>query len=335
MTLIEDIRRPVSDSFLVFQRKLEEMMRTDNPLLHEVFNLIQARRGKQLRPLIVLLSAELCHGVTDKTTSVAAALEMMHTASLVHDDVVDASPMRRGLPSVQTQWNNKIAVLVGDYILSRVIDSIANLRSLPILNIISEMSSELTSGELLQLHYNDSLWIDENRYFDIIRQKTASLFSACSEAGAVSSGGSLKQVSALKRFGLEFGYCFQMQDDLLDYSDSEEVGKPTMSDIQDGKVTLPLIAAHKRATANDKKEIDLLIRILISEKDELKERQLFELENELKTFVLRYDGIGYTQQQMRKHYNIASETLDDTFKHESAARTALHKLLDYTMYRNY
>lgn len=335
MTLIEDIRRPVSESFIEFQRKLEEMMHTDHPLLHEVFNLIQARRGKQLRPLMVLLSAELCHGVTDKSTSVAAALEMMHTASLVHDDVVDASAMRRGLPSVRSQWNNKVAVLVGDYILSRVMECVANLRNLPILNIIADMSSSLASGELLQLHYNDAIWINEERYMNIIHQKTASLFSACSEAGAVSSGGSQKQVSALKRFGLEFGYCFQMQDDLLDYGDSEEVGKPTMSDIRDGKATLPLIIALSRATADEKNKIRMLVEQLIEEKDSLSERQLFEIENELKSFVLRYDGIGYTQQQMRKHYKAASNILDETFKHESGARTSLHKLLDYTMYRTF
>ncbi len=319
MTSIDEIRRPVAEEFQLFQRAFEEVLKTDNALLSDVLSLILARRGKQLRPLLVLLSAKLCHGVTDKTIDTAVALELLHTATLIHDDVVDGSNMRRGLPSVNAHWNNKIAVLVGDYMLSKVVKLLAEVRNVKILSIVSEMGRALSDGELLQLHSRDDMWISEKDYFRIIEHKTARLFAACTEAGSVSSGASVRQQTALSCFGEELGICFQMQDDILDYSDSEELGKPTMGDIRDGKVTLPLIIALQRASKSETARIIQLTQKNID----------FAIENEIKSFVLRYDGIR--QQRMREHQQIALGALEAF--HPNNITDALGMLLTYATNR--
>lgn len=247
MTSPQDIRKVIQSEFRLYEEAFAQSLQTDNRFLAEVLDYIHSKRGKQLRPIMVLLSAALCRGVTDKTLQTAVALELMHTASLIHDDVVDNSPMRRGSESVHAQWTNKIAVLVGDYILTRVIHILAELRNTTILNIVSNMGAALTSGELLQLHSGQSMWISEEQYNKVIEQKTACLFAACSEAGAASTGATMRQMTAMKQFGLHLGMCFQLKDDVLDYSDIEDIGKPTMNDIRDGKATLPLLISLQRA----------------------------------------------------------------------------------------
>ena len=321
MTNIADIRRPIEEEFRLFEKEFERALETKNPLLKEVLSLILARRGKQLRPTLVLLSAKLCHGINDKTIQSAVALELLHTASLMHDDVVDGSDLRRGLPSVNARWNNKIAVLTGDYMLSKVIEILAALRNVKILSIVSEMGKSLSEGELLQLHTQDDIWISERDYFSIIDKKTARLFAACCETGAASSGASMKQETALSCFGEELGICFQMQDDILDYSDSEELGKPTMGDIRDGKVTLPLLIALNRAPKDEAKHIISLTQHEMS----------FSVENEIKSFVLRYDGIRYSQQRMREHQQAALSALS-SFR-PCPATEALTLLLNHTVNR--
>ena len=321
MTNIADIRRPIEEEFRLFEKEFERALLTKNPLLKEVLSLVLARRGKQLRPTLVLLSAKLCHGVNDKTIQAAVALELLHTASLMHDDVVDGSDLRRGLPSVNARWNNKIAVLTGDYMLSKVIEILATLRNVKILGIVSEMGKSLSEGELLQLHTKDDMWISERDYFNIIDKKTARLFAACCEAGAVSSGASMKQETALSCFGEELGICFQMQDDILDYSDSEELGKPTMGDIRDGKVTLPLLIALNRAPKAEAQHIISLTQHDIN----------FNIENEIKSFVLRNDGIRYAQQRMREHQQTALSALS-SFR-ACPATEALALLLNHTVNR--
>lgn len=321
MIRLEDIRRPVADEFRQFEREFECALATDNPLLKEVLSVILARRGKQLRPLLVLLSAGLCHGINEKTIQTAVALELMHTASLIHDDVVDGSDTRRGLPSVNARWNNKIAVLAGDYLLSRVVAILAELRNVRILGIVSDMGKALSEGELLELHNREDMWITEKEYFRIIERKTACLFAACMQAGAVSSGASMRQETALTCFGEELGMCFQMQDDILDYSDSEELGKPTMGDIRDGKVTLPLLISLKRAS---KQEAQHIISLTQRDMD-------FAIENEIKSFVLRYDGIRYAQQRMREHRDAALAALS-VFRNNRITE-AMQQLLEHSVNR--
>jgi len=321
MTTIEQIRQPVAEEFRLFERSFEQALQTDNTLLKEVLSVVLARRGKQLRPLLVLLSAKLCHGINEKTIQTAVALELLHTASLIHDDVVDGSDTRRGLPSVNARWNNKIAVLVGDYLLAKVINILSEIRNVKILNIVSDMGRALSEGELLQLHSKDDMWITEKDYFRIIEHKTARLFAACCEAGAASSGATMKQETALSCFGEELGICFQMQDDILDYSDSEELGKPTMGDIRDGKVTLPLLISLNRAPKQEAQRI-----IALTQQD-------FSLktENDIKSFVLRYDGIRYAQQRMREHQQTALSAL--TAFRENLTTNALTLLLEHTVNR--
>ena len=298
MTSPQDIRKVIQSEFRLYEEAFAQSLQTDNRFLAEVLDYIHSKRGKQLRPIMVLLSAALCRGVTDKTLQTAVSLELMHTASLIHDDVVDNSPIRRGSESVHAQWTNKIAVLVGDYILTRVIHILAELRNTTILNIVSNMGAALTSGELLQLHSGQSMWISEEQYNKVIEQKTACLFAACSEAGAASTGATMRQMTAMKQFGLHLGMCFQLKDDVLDYSDIEDIGKPTMNDIRDGKATLPLLISLQRAPKEEAEHIREIAEALALKSPHI---DPFEVEQEIKSFVLRYEGIRYAHQEMEKH----------------------------------
>lgn len=323
MDEIEQIVRPVAVEFRLFEQQFEQALITDNPLLKEVLGYATAHTGKRLRPLLILLSAQVCHGVSDKSIQAAVAIELLHTASLIHDDVVDNSPLRRGMDSVQAHWSNKLAVLTGDYMLSKSLDLMGSLRNSQMLSIVTELGQTLASGEILQLHRKANMWITESEYFRIIERKTAALFAACGSLGAVSSGATMKQLSALTAFGQNLGICFQLKDDALDYSDSEELGKPTMNDIRDGKATLPLLISLQRASRFEAQEMR---ELATSELD-------FEKENEIKSFVLRYDGIGYTYRQMDEHYQLALQALSAF--HPSRARESLERLLAYAVQRQY
>lgn len=330
MTTLTDIRRPIDEDFRHFEACFSEYLSSDNPVLKEVFDYLHEQRGKQLRPVLVLLSAKLCKGVTHKTNETAVALEMLHTASLIHDDVVDDSPMRRGMPSVHARWSNKVAVLVGDYMLAKVIEIITNLRHTRIMAIIGEMSQALTSGELLQLHRNSTMWISEEQYFRIIEQKTACLFAACTESGAESSGATYKQASALREFGRCLGICFQLKDDVLDYSDTDEIGKPTMHDIRDGKATLPLLISLNRAPKEEGEHIRQLATDLAGNAQYL---NIHEAEEEIKAFVMRYDGVRYAYRRMQEYKEKALKALQ-TFR-DSDAKQSMIVLLDYAINRLY
>lgn len=321
LDITQEIKAPIAQDFQLFEEAFAAALEPgDNPLLQQVLHYVMEKRGKQLRPILVLLAAQLCHGTNEKSIQTAVALELMHTASLIHDDVVDDSPMRRGSASVHARWNNKVAVLVGDFLLAKVIEITANLRNLKILNVVADMGHTLSSGELLQLHADQSPWITEENYYRVIEQKTASLFAACTEAGAASSGGTMHQQTALRNFGKELGIIFQIKDDVLDYSELE-IGKPTLADIRDGKATLPLIIALQRAP---KSEAEAIRNIASSEDIDVEA---------IYSFVLKYDGIGYACKRMEHHKQKALEALEAF--HPSPARTALVRLLQYTIVRNY
>lgn len=323
-----DIRKTIQSEFRQYEEAFAQSLQSDNALLRQVLDYIHSKRGKQLRPILVLLSAALCRGVTEKTIQTAVALELMHTASLIHDDVVDDSPMRRGGEAVHALWNNKIAVLVGDYILTRVMAILAELRNVSILNIVSDMGASLTSGELLQLHSGQSMWISEKQYYQVIEQKTACLFAACSEAGAASTGGTQRQMTAMKQFGTHLGMCFQLKDDVLDFSDTEDIGKPTMNDIRDGKATLPLLISLQRASKEEAAHIRELAEALANKAPHL---DIFEAEQDIKSFVLRYDGIRYAHQQMQQHRKKALAALS-VFPNNKY-KESLITLLDYAINR--
>ena len=328
MITIDDIKWPVREAFEQYEQAFAEAMRSENVHLNEVLDYIHAKAGKQLRPLIVLLAAQICRGVTDKTIKTAVALELLHNASLVHDDVVDSSAMRRGAKSVQAKWSNKVAVLVGDYMLARVINAITEIHNSQILNIVAGLGMALSSGELLQLHANQSMWISEEQYFKIITQKTAQLFAACAEAGAESSAATMRQTTALREFGKHLGICFQLKDDIFDYSDAEEIGKPTMSDIRDGKCTLPLLISLKRAPKEEAEHIKQLAEDLCQDLIDP-----VDAEQEIKSFVLRYDGVRYAAARMAEHKKSAIEALS-VFR-DSSTKNSLLSLLDYAVNRDH
>ena len=255
MASLTEIRQPIENGWKQYERLMESSLRAENKLQQEVLRYVGSRRGKQLRPLLVLLAAQICNPMTDKTFRSAVALELLHTASLIHDDVVDSSDTRRGVAAVHTKWTNKVAVLIGDYMLAKVIGLTAEVRNIRILEIVANLGKSLSSGEMVQLHVGQSMWIDEAQYYQVIDQKTAQLFQACAEAGAESAGCTQRQRAALREYGRLLGLCFQIKDDIFDYSDLEEIGKPTMSDLMDGKVTLPLIEALRRAPKEEAEEI--------------------------------------------------------------------------------
>lgn len=323
-----DFRSPIQTEFLHFEQVFGAALSSDNHLIDNVLDYIHTKRGKQLRPILVLLSAAICKGVTEKSINTAVALELLHTASLVHDDVVDASPMRRGTKSIHEQWSNKIAILVGDYMLARVIGLLSEIRNTSILSIVSEVGAALSSGELIQLHDGESMWISEEQYLSIIKHKTAHLFAACCEAGAVSSGATPKQSAALKNFGMYLGLCFQIKDDIFDYSDIEDLGKPTMNDLQDGKATLPIIVSLQRASKEEVVRIKELAEGLASK---LPHINRFEAEQEIRSFVLRYNGIHYAYKLMDKYRKKALEALA-TFP-DNKYKESLKALLDYSIQR--
>ena len=333
MDITTYIRQTIAEEFRQYETLYEQSMRSENVLLDQVLRYISAKRGKQLRPTLVLLSAKLCREVSDKSIRTAVALEMLHNASLVHDDVVDGSTMRHGVASVHERWSNKVAVLVGDWMLAKMISMIGEVRNAQILSIVSEMARALSSGELIQLHANGSMWIAEEQYFDIIGKKTAELFAACTEAGAVSAGASYRQQTAMRTYGYELGLIFQLKDDVLDYSDSEELGKPTMGDIRDGKATLPLLIALQRAPKDEAAHIREMAEELSSQQRSLSAQTQSEIEQEIKNFVMRYDGVRYAYQLMRTHRNKAEDALK--VFHDSDTKQALLALLDYIISRLY
>lgn len=329
MASLTDIRRPIENEWKQYERLMEQSLRADNKLQQEVLRYVGARRGKQLRPLLTLLSAKICNGVTDKTLRSAVALELLHTASLVHDDVVDSSDTRRGVAAVHVKWTNKVAVLIGDYMLAKVIGLVAEVRNIRILEIVSNLGKSLSSGEMVQLHVGQSMWIDEERYFQIIAQKTAHLFQACAEAGAESAGCTARQRTALSEYGRLLGLCFQIKDDIFDYSDLEEIGKPTMSDLRDGKVTLPLIEALRRAPQEEAESIKVSGEQLAAHGCSPEEEA--RVLEEIKSFVLRFKGEEYAVQQMLQFKQQAIEALQ-VFR-EGETKTSLLMLLDYAINR--
>jgi octaprenyl-diphosphate synthase len=325
---MDKFRSVIQTEFRQFEETFAAILKSDNPLLNDVLDYIYAKRGKQLRPILVLLSAGLCRGITSKTIQSAVSLELMHTASLMHDDVVDDTPMRRGAKATHEIWSNKIAILVGDFILAKAIELLSAVRNTSILGIVSEMCASLTSGELLQLHAGESMWISEEQYLQVIKHKTAHLFSACSEAGAVSAGATNRQQTAMRQFGMYLGLCFQLKDDVFDYSDIEDLGKPTMNDLRDGKATIPIIKSLQRAPKEEAEHIKELAKALANKSPHI---DSFEAEQEIRSFVLRYDGIRYAYQLMDKYRKKAVDAL--SIFPENKYKESLISLLDYAIQR--
>ena len=301
MNFIENIKQPIIHEMQLFAKTFAEALKTDNPMLESVNEYVLQKSGKQLRPMLALLSAKLCGEVNEATVVSALSLELLHTASLIHDDVVDDTLERRGKPSINARWTNKIAILSGDYILSKALVYATKTNDLAILKSIANIGMQLSDGELLQLVNSQISKTSEANYFTIIRKKTALLFSTCTEVGALSVKANKESLAHLRSFGEYLGICFQIKDDIFDYFEDIQIGKPTGNDIRDGKVTLPLIYALLNTTGAEREHV----LTLIDNKD-------FTPENihTITQFAHANGGVDYALSQMDVYKNKAIEELN-------------------------
>lgn len=318
---LDIIKAPVAREMEDFEQKFRSSMKTRVLLLDKIMTYIVKRKGKQIRPMFVFLSAGACGIINESTYRGASLIELVHTASLVHDDVVDNSNYRRGFFSVNALWKNKIAVLVGDFLLTRGLFLAMEHRDYELLSICTEAVKEMSEGELLQMEKARQLDIKEEIYYEIIRQKTASLIASCCAVGASSSGAPVEIVTKMKEFGQHVGMAFQIKDDLFDYGD-EEIGKPLGIDIKEKKMTLPLIYALSKSSWLEKRRIINIIRN--KSEDSAKVKEVIE-------FVKKSGGIEYAKEVMQQYYQKAISILDEI--PDSNYKTSLADLVRFTIDR--
>ncbi len=322
MVEVKDIKASVAQEMAEFEVRFKKAMKSKTPLLDRITHYIIRRKGKQMRPMFVFLSAKACGTITDATYTAASLIELLHTATLVHDDVVDDANLRRGFFSVNALWKNKIAVLVGDFLLSRGLLMSVENGEFELLKIVSTAVREMSEGELMQMEKARKLDIDESVYFEIIRQKTASLIAACCMSGAHSVGASDEQAQNMHRFGEKVGIAFQLKDDLFDYNLDGDIGKPTGIDIKEKKMTLPLIHALSKADSKDRR---WLIKTVKHHNTDPKKV------NRVIDFVAESGGMEYARQKMYAYKTEALEILHNF--EETEARNALESLVNYTIER--
>jgi octaprenyl-diphosphate synthase len=321
MQKVEDIMAPIQSELVAFESYFKDSMKSDVALLDKVTQYIVKRKGKQMRPMFVFLTAKMLGEINQVTYDATALVELLHTATLVHDDVVDDANERRGFFSVNALWKNKIAVLVGDYMLSRILLLSIEKQNLELLEVVARAVREMSEGELLQIEKARDLNIDEEIYFEVIRKKTASLISTCCEAGAISVHAN-EHKEKMRKFGELIGLAFQIKDDIFDYGSGEHIGKPTGIDIREQKMTLPLIYVMNHSSPEIRKE---LLYIMKNEYDVLaKIKRVIQI-------VIEYGGIQYATQKMQSIAHEALEILDDF--PDNDAKNALIGLVHYTMNR--
>ena len=322
LTVTEDIKRPIAKEMIEFESKFRDSMKSSVPLLDKITHYIIKRKGKQMRPMFVFLSAKIIGDIKESTFRAASLIELLHTATLVHDDVVDDASLRRGFFSLNALWKNKIAVLVGDYLLSQGLLLATQHKEFKLLEIVSGAVKQMSEGELLQIEKTRALNMSEDVYFEIIKAKTATLISACCAAGASSAGASDEVIEKMSAFGEKVGIAFQIKDDLFDYGFGENIGKPTGIDIKEKKTTLPLIYALNQVGYLKKRHIVNLVKN--HNEDKKKVEEVIE-------FVKGSGGIAYAHNRMLEITQEAKELLNQLPDNE--ARQSLHKLVDYTIQR--
>ncbi len=324
--IYNSVRNCISEELKDFERLFEDVLHTRVPLADSVIRYSLERNGKQLRPIMTLLAAKMLGEVNQVTTYGAVALELLHNATLMHDDVIDQSPARRGCDTINKIWDNRVAVLMGDFFLSKCLYCSNATGSLQISLVLSDMVKMLVEGELEQISNVRSHLLSEDAYFSVIRGKTASLFAACMKIGALSVDASEADKERLAKVGELMGVVFQIRDDIFDYYPStKEVGKPTGHDIMEGKITLPLLYALQHAPADETTRM----RAIIEQAQELTESQVAQLVD----FAKSIGGIEYAQAKM-KNLSYEAKRLLSTFP-ESEAREALICLIGYFSDRNY
>jgi octaprenyl-diphosphate synthase len=319
---VDQIKAPVAKEMEEFEVKFKASMKSTVPLLDKITRYIVKRKGKQLRPMFVFLSAKVCGEMNESTYRAASLIELLHTATLVHDDVVDDSNERRGFFSVNALWKNKIAVLVGDFLLSRGLLLSVDNKDFHLLGLVSNAVREMSEGELLQIEKARKLDIDEAVYYEIIRKKTASLIASCCACGAASVTTDPGTIEKMQSFGEAVGIAFQIKDDLFDYGDGSNIGKPTGIDIKEKKMTLPLIYALNKAGYFEKRRIINIVKN--NNNDPKKVAEVIE-------FVIESGGIQYAETQMNAYKDKALAILEGF--NDSPSRTSLAGLVKYTTER--
>lgn len=314
---LKQIQKPIFNEMNGFRSMLRSSISSDNILIDKVVNYILKRKGKQIRPLFVFLSAGLSGTISNSTYRAAILIEILHTATLIHDDVVDESNYRRGFFSVNALWKSKYSVLIGDYLLSKGLELSVNNNDFKFLGILSEAVKNMSEGEITQLKKSKTLNINEKDYFKIINQKTASLFSSCCEMGSLSSGANKKNVLLMREFGSLVGQAFQIRDDLFGYL-SHDIGKPSLNDFKQRKMTLPLIYAFSKSNSFEKREI-------------LKNIKDFKSVKKIISFVKEKNGIVYSENKMNAMI-IKSKKILNSFP-DSLYKESINNLLDYTINR--
>lgn len=321
MSGLNEIRKPIAADLDAFEEKFRASMRSSVPLLDRITHYIVKRKGKQIRPMFVFFSASLCGQITEATHRGAALVELLHTATLVHDDVVDNSYERRGFFSINALWKNKIAVLVGDFLLSKGLLLSVNNGDFNLLKIVSEAVQQMSEGELLQMEKARRVDINEDLYYEVIRKKTASLIASCCACGAASAGADEKAIAMMQAFGEKVGIAFQIKDDLFDFG-TDDVGKPLGIDIKEKKITLPLIYALNKSDTAEKRR---MINMVKNHKDDPVKI------NEVVSYVRNSGGLAYAEMQMHKYQEEAFEILKEM--PDNAARLGLEQLVKFTTER--
>lgn len=319
---LDNIKAPIAREMEEFEQKFRASMKTRILLLDKIMSYIVKRKGKQMRPMFVFLSAGTCGQISESTYRGASLIELLHTATLVHDDVVDEANYRRGFFSVNALWKNKVAVLVGDFLLAKgLLLSVGN-KDFSLLSIVSDAVREMSEGELLQMEKSRKLNITEDIYYEIIRQKTASLIASCCAVGASSSGADEEVTKVMREFGEKIGMAFQIKDDLFDYGE-EEIGKPVGIDIKEKKMTLPLIYALSKASWMEKRRIISIVKNESGKPKKVKE---------VIDFVKKSGGIQYAEEAMNKYHRDALLLLE-RFP-ESDYKRSLIQLVQFTIDRH-
>lgn len=324
MDYLSIIKHPIEAELADFVSLFNQSLSHEDGLLGSALEHIRKRAGKRMRPILILLMARNFGQITDVTQNAAVGLELLHTASLVHDDVVDESEERRGQASVNATYDNKVAVLVGDYILSTALLCVARTHSEQIVTYLAELGRTLSDGEILQLSNIGRKDISEDVYYDVIKQKTAALFEACAGIGALSSGASEEDVMAAKQFGQNLGIIFQIRDDIFDYYDSKEIGKPTGNDMAEGKLTLPVIHAVNNGGDEDMKRLALKVKDHSVTAEEIAS---------LVDYTKRMGGIEYAEKRLWEFHAEAQRFLDERVGQQEI-KEALQAYLDFVIKRN-
>ena len=316
------IIKPVEKEMKTFIDLYKESLQGHSADFQSIIDFVSETDGKKIRPLLLLLTAKACGDINQNTLNYALVLELLHNATLIHDDVVDDTKERRGKPSVNAKYDNRAAVLVGDYIISIAIVKAVMTQNIQILEIISDMSLNLAEGELRQLITSEEVIIDESRYFDIIRKKTAILFASCTKMGAISVTSNEEIIENFRLFGEYLGICFQIKDDIFDYYEQGEIGKPTGNDIREGKITLPLLYALKHANETEQEKVLQIIK-----------NADFTTENILllTDFAKNNGGTDYAQKKMTEYKQKAIDLIENL--PDTDAKQSLIGLVNYIIER--